>query len=291
MAAVLPAQVAVTEPEPEAPASTPGVSSPATVSLSSDFTTHYFFRGILQEDRGFIAQPRLEVSKPLFEGGEGILSSVTLTVGQWNSLHSGPTGSGGGTDAWYESDTYAGLTGTCGDMTIGAAYVTIASPNGRFATVQELNLSAGWNDSSLWSGSVFSGLRPRASVVFELSGQTDAGDHRGIYAEVGISPGLSFGLRPRRGADVADRPKLGLTLPVTLGFSVADYYERQGRDDTFGYLDVGLAFGLPLPLPARLGEWSMTLAVDAMVLGDNTRAFNHGDGFELVGKLGLTWKF
>lgn len=273
------------------PASTDDAGSPATVVLSADFTTHYFFRGILQEDRGIIAQPALEVGKPLLEGGTGLFESVTLTLGQWNSLHSGDTGSGaGGGDAWYESDTYAGLSATHGAFTFGLTYTAYASPNGRFATVQEVAGSVAFDDGAWWSGT-FTGFHPSATVAFETNGQVDAGQHPGIYAEFGVSPTLKFALRPPRDAAADDtRPQLTLSAPITVGLSVRDYYELGGRDDTFGYLDVGLALGMPLPLPKRLGSWSMTLALDAFVLGDNTASVNHDDHFEVVGRLGLSWE-
>ncbi|MEZ5963690.1 MAG: hypothetical protein R3F56_07575 [Planctomycetota bacterium] len=148
--------------------------------------------------------------------------------------------------------------------------------------------SLAFDDGSWWSGA-FTGFHPTATVAFETNGQVDAGQHPGIYAEFGISPTLKFSLRPPRDAAAGStRPQLTLSAPITVGLSVHDYYELAGRDDTFGYLDVGLALGMPLPLPKRFGSWSMTLAADTFVLGDNTALVNHDDHFEVVGRLGLS---
>ena len=48
----------------------------------------------------------------LFESTDG-LNSVTFTIGQWHSLHTGPSGNGGpvtNVGAWDESDFYAGFS-------------------------------------------------------------------------------------------------------------------------------------------------------------------------------------
>src|SRR5512147_1578110 len=54
-------------------------------SLTNDFTTAYFFRGILQERNGFIWQPSAELTFNLWKG-DGPLHSVALGMGIWNSF-------------------------------------------------------------------------------------------------------------------------------------------------------------------------------------------------------------
>ena len=68
-----------------------------SVRTGVEFPTHYFFRGILQEDHGFIAQPFLEATVKAYEGSAP-LNSVSVTGGIWNSFHSGPTGADGPTN-------------------------------------------------------------------------------------------------------------------------------------------------------------------------------------------------
>ncbi|MFU8830350.1 MAG: hypothetical protein ACNA8P_13085, partial [Phycisphaerales bacterium] len=78
-------------------------------SASLHFTNKYYFRGIIQEDRGFIAQPGAELSLLLHESEEWSLSSY---VGIWNSFHDRKTGAADGVSnaSWYEIDTYVGLS-------------------------------------------------------------------------------------------------------------------------------------------------------------------------------------
>ena len=75
------------------------------ISLSAGFdvTTEYLFRGIFQEDQGAIVQPWFEIGVDLFKS-DGPIRSAALTFGLWNSLHSGPSGSGsGGPGGWWWS--------------------------------------------------------------------------------------------------------------------------------------------------------------------------------------------
>ena len=81
-------------------------TSKIAFNMGLDASHAYLFRGIKQERKGAIIQPYADVTLRLFEDGEG-LNFVALTLGQWNSLHSGPSGSDG---AWYESDFFVGAT-------------------------------------------------------------------------------------------------------------------------------------------------------------------------------------
>src|SRR5512145_1806963 len=63
-----------------------------TFSGGNDFTTAYFFRGILQERDGFITQPYGEVGVKLHEAEEGPVRGFTLFAGLWNSIHGKQTG-------------------------------------------------------------------------------------------------------------------------------------------------------------------------------------------------------
>ena len=118
---------------------TPGLASaqPAgpntgnvTFSTGIDIGHAFFFRGIRQEDRGFIAQPWGDVIFKLREAAE---TSTSLQMGFWNSLHSGPTGSDGPSEnvaAWYRADFYTGVTlGLGGGYEAGVAYRQFMSPN------------------------------------------------------------------------------------------------------------------------------------------------------------------
>jgi hypothetical protein len=78
-------------PAPPAPAETKPNTGRVSLTAGVDWTTDYYFRGILQEDKDWIFQPYGEISFKLVEGTPAF-GNVALTVGLWNSLHGGPTG-------------------------------------------------------------------------------------------------------------------------------------------------------------------------------------------------------
>jgi hypothetical protein len=255
-----------------------------SLSMGMDWTTHYFFRGILQEDQDYILQPYGDVTFKLLEG-QGPLTNLGFTLGLWNSLHGGPTGTGGSTNQdprmWYEADFYAKLGATLfDDLTAAMIYTAYMSPNGRFATVEELAFSVGYNDSKLLGPFA---LNPSVLIAFELDGQADGGLEEGTYLQIGVTPAYTFN-------DKGTYP-LTLSLPVVLGLSLGDYYERVGvggDDDTFGYLSIGLGAGVPLKfIPASYGAWSAKASLTYITLGDNLKAANNRESSEVIGTIGL----
>src|SRR5687767_2782032 len=136
------------------------ISKPYTVTLGVDFPTAYLFRGIHQESAGMIAQPPIDLGVALGKG-------ISLNVGQWYSMHSGPTGN------FYEADYYGSLTFTAGKVKPGVLFTSYTSPNDRFATVHELATFVAIDDSA----SPFP-LAPKATVAFELDGQADGGTNQ-----------------------------------------------------------------------------------------------------------------
>jgi hypothetical protein len=252
-----------------------------SLSAGVDVPTDYYFRGILQEDRDYIIQPYGELSVKLYEG-KGPLTTLAFALGLWNSLHGGPTGVGGPNAdprLWYEADFYTRLSATLlEDVTAAVTYTAYMSPNGRFATVQELALSVGFNDTKLlgpWA------LNPSLLVAFELKGQADGGRHRGVYLQLGVAPGLTW-------FDKSAWP-VSLSVPLTVGLSLSQYYEfGTGDDETFGYFSGGLAASVPLKvIPPAFGAWQLRAAVTVLTLGDNLRAVNRRDRTEVIGSFGL----
>jgi len=250
-----------------------------------DFPTAYMFRGILQEDEDFIAQPFGEVTVKLHEGS-GPLNSVTTTLGIWNSFHSGPTGSEGATEdpkSWYELDFYGGVNFTFLEkLQAGVIYTAYISPNDSFHTINEIALRFAFDDKELLGAFA---LSPSVLIAFEIEGQADtghAGHGEGVYLQLGIQPGFTL---------IEDKNyPVTLSFPVTVGLSLDDYYEfGTGDDDTFGYLNVGALFGMPLAfIPSSLGSWEIHAGVQFFFLGDNLEAVNDGDAFKAVGLIGLS---
>jgi hypothetical protein len=274
--------------EPEAPASAPAAAptptetagSAISVQLNLDFTSAYFYRGIRQQDKGLIVQPAVRITTRLLDDAELKLDGF---VGTWNSF--GPnagTRSGGLTEDWYESDLYGGFTLTHGKLSLTTSYTFLTSPSDAFQTVQELGFTLALDDSEwmkAWS------FKPYAIFAIETgSNGSDGPDlDNGTYLEFGIAPGFSF--------DVGRTP-VTLTFPASVGLSLSDYYQDAGgSDDTFGFAQVGAKATIPLGKPGRFGAWTLNAGVSVLFLGDHTRAFNGGDGTEVIGTVGLQWYF
>lgn len=254
-------------------------------SAGSDITNAYFFRGILQEDQGIIVQPWLEASISLTD-------KMSMSFGIWNSFHDAKTNvgnKGGGSvpsgnepDSWYEADLYVGVSfATAENCQLGVTYTAYTSPNDAFSTVHEFALNSSYDDSARWDGTVLEGhgLQPSVTIAFETEGSA-LGPDEGIYLELAISP--SFAL-----IESADYP-VTLSVPVTLGLSLSDYYGGATNDPNFGYLDIGMDLSMPLTaISAEYGQWEVSAGVHYMLLSENTELTNNGDDSEFIFSFGL----
>jgi hypothetical protein len=257
-----------------------------SISAGIDWTSAYFFRGIKQETEDLILQPYGELSLKLVDQA-GALTALSLTGGIWNSLQTGPTGSDSPTASdpkiWYEFDGYVRLSAVLWeDLTTYAQYIAYTSPNNAFGTVQELVLGVSYNDAKLLGPFA---LNPSFLVAFELDGQTDAGSQKGIYAQIGIAPGYTF---------FAKAPyELGVSIPLSVGLSLSDYYEfGTGSDETFGYFSSGVNLQMPLAfIPPAFGKWLVKAGVQVLYLDDNLKAINDGDRVQVIGTIGLAFTY
>ncbi len=255
------------------------------VEVGVTLTTAYFFRGINQEDQGFIAQPYFEVGVPiLVDDSRGF--RLEANVGQWNSFHDEHTGSSGqGPSSWYESDLYGGLTFTTGNFAIEGLYTFYTSPNGAFETIQEVGATLKYglvlgedpDDEDAGIALGFAG-----GAFFETS---DNGGSEDAYLQLGVTTGVTL--------EVGDDLPLKLEFPVIVGLSLDDYYfDNDGDEEFFGYVSVAVAGELPLPVPERYGDWSLTPGLEAIFLGaEGLETANNGDDIELIGSLNLNFAF
>ena len=119
-----------------------------TITGSVDFLNQYMFRGIQQNNTGFVTWPAFDLGLAVYSG-DGGLKSVGINFGTWNSLHSGNTGSDGASGKmWYESDFYATLgLGFGGGTSFSTTYTAYTSPNSGFTTVKELMFKFALDDS------------------------------------------------------------------------------------------------------------------------------------------------
>lgn len=247
------------------------------VALDLTYTTQYFFRGLVQETDGLILQPSIEIGFDLVTNDNW---SLAASAGMWNSFHDEKTGASDPDDfvgAWYEADFYAGLSLTVDRVTAALVYTTYASPNDAFGHIDELSFSLALDDSG-WFGPV--AFSPYATLAVEIAGgQGDGGANRGTFLAVGIEPAHTYENTPIG--------ELTLSLPIEAGFSLDDYYENAGEDESFGYVTLGLAASLALPSPEGFGAWSLSAGVDYLLLGDAAEAINAGEDSEWIFHMGF----
>jgi hypothetical protein len=257
------------------PASAQANSGRIAFNMGLDTSHAYFFRGIRQERDGVIAQPYFDTTVMLLDGGDG-LNSIAFTVGQWNSFHSSGRGTTTGPHTWYESDFFTGFTLGLENWEAGVSYTAYMSPSHSFGTVQEIGISLSLDDTGVTMLPLL--LHPHLALAVEVHGQADGGASEGAYFELGIEPGL----------DLAEG-SLSLTVPLTLGMSLNNYYEDGGlTNDTFGYLDLGLVLGVPLNVPESFGSWELTGGAHMLLLGRYLESLNGGNQFQAIGSVGLS---
>jgi len=244
------------------------------VSLDAgvDVYSEYWFRGITQENEGGIVQPYGEVSISLVDTDN---LGADLYAGTWNSWHFDNPSSQGNGNFWFESDLYAGVAlDLAGRFGADISYINLYNPAGGGSFAEEIDLGLSFDDAGLWGESDFA-LSPSVTLAHEIDGGSDSGNNEGTYFEVGLSPG--FDLNPN-----AEKP-VSLSVPVTPGFSVSDYYEDgMGNDDTFGFLDIGAVASMPLTAPeSAYGQWEASVGVHYITLGDS--AAQIGNNFGVIG--------
>jgi hypothetical protein len=248
--------------QPPVPAMATDTPKRFTVTVGADVLTSYLFRGIHQESDGIVAQPPLDLGVTLGRG-------ISLNVGHWYSMHSGPTGS------FYEADYYGSMTFSAGRLKPGVLFTSYTSPNASFGTVHELAAFVSVDDSDRALP-----LSPKATVAFELDGQADGGANQGTYLELSIRPAKQVPGAPR---------SLTLAVPVRLGLSLKDYYEGPDGSDRFGFFSTGLIASVPVTTGKV--AWDIHGGVEMSWLGNNMKALNANDGFKPIGIVGVTMTY
>jgi hypothetical protein len=266
------------------------VAGPNTGKLSLsggfDFTTAYFFRGILQERNGVIWQPYLGVAADLYSveeydaGRDGPVSSLSLSLGTWASLQSKQTG---GTDdntpVFYENDWYGGVNvGLFNTLIAGVSYVAYVSPSDAFSTVQEIDFNLGLDDSE-WLGAF--ALNPSAVIAYEYD-HSALGVDNGTYLQLGIKPSVE--------AIKSESYPVTVAFPVITGLSLNDYYETDGHNDqTWGYTSFGVIGSVPLTFMGEdYGSWAASMSATLYTFNTNLQNVNKGNDPWVVGTAGVS---
>ena len=245
-----------------APAPPPVDPNPGAISFTGNMDvlagTPYIFRGIVQE-----AKPKLtlwpagDIGIALFTG-ENTLKSASVNFGIWNSLQTGSSGRDNPVKKQhYEQDFYAALGLGFSKASFTTTYTAYTSPNGLFGTVQELAFKT----------AITHKVAPYVLLAQELGAVgADGGSNKGTYVELGIGPSW-----PLAGG------KATIGIPVKVGLSANNYYELNGVDNKFGFLDVGALITVPLSaIPAHYGAWNVHFGGDAFLFGETTKAINAG---------------
>ena len=252
-------------------------------SGGTDFTTAYFFRGYNQEDQGVIGQPYLTLFAKLSDSDE---FKVTGYVGTWNSVHSESTlaDASSGPDSWYESDFIAGVDVSSGAFTVGFIYTLYTYPNGAFESIQELGVKLAWDDSEFQKGRLGFALKPYVAAYAETGDRNGSEDW---YGEAGIAPGIyTF--------NEDGKYPVAISVPLTVGLGLKDYYFDEGGDEEIlGYASAAVTASVPLAfIPADYGSWNVTGTFQYLYLNaEGLQAANHGDDYELIGKIGLAFAY
>jgi hypothetical protein len=150
-------------------------------------------------------------------------------------------------------------------------FTAYTSPNSSFGTVQEMSFKVAHASK----------FAPYGMVAFEMKGQADAGADKGTYGEFGVAPSWALGSTP-----------LTLAIPVKVGLSFANYYELDGTDNKFGFVDAGLLLTVPFAkIPTQFGSWNVHGGVNFMGFGDTTKYYNNGDAGQVVvsGGIGMSY--
>ncbi len=250
-------------------------------STGFDVVTEYWFRGLGQENQGLILQPWIDVTFELFSSDD---LTLTGSVGSWNSIQDATPG-----DAWYESDFYAGVGAEMGAFSFGASYINLYNPAGGDIFAEEIDITLGI-DATAFDLPAY--LSPSFTLAIEIDGGSDNGTNKGTYLEIAFEPTVENILGS------ANAP-VTLTIPLTLGLGLEDYYEDgQGNDDTFGFFDIGAVFSTPLSglIPADYGAWTASIGVHAIFLGDSAEnisgAFGTGqDDSSVYGVFSLSMEY
>ncbi|MEM8493947.1 MAG: TorF family putative porin [Planctomycetota bacterium] len=257
----------------------PSVNNGAvSFALGVDVPSKYIFRGFELEENGLILQPYVEASFAIAEG-------VDFYIGSWNSIHEDETGTTGSNDEWYESDLYAGVSlGLLDPVSLDISYVHYLYPNGNFGDYKEIDIAVGFDDSGLYGDNDLA-FSPYALIAFEFD-TTAAGDDDNIYLELGAEYGMSL-------VESEDYP-IDLTIPLTIGLSLDEFYVDAGGDNEFfGFVSIGANLGMPLTfIPTEFGSWSAGAGVTVFFLNDEA-GLDDGDNddFNIVGTLGIAMEY
>jgi len=253
-----------TETASKQPVAPPVTPPPEESWIHGDFglniVNEYISRGVVFENKGAILQPYLDLYVTGYESNTEFINKVTLNLGLWDSFHSRKTqANSDNLKYWFESDFSPGVSITfLKHWTLSPSFFAFTSPSDAFKTATGLNIKLAFDDSDYLKIVAF---HPYATVLFEVNdGKIGSGKatSQGQYYEIGIGPSYAAG-------------PVTFALPVICGFGSNNFYAKNAA---FGYGSVGLNASYALPLPKKLGTWSLNGVVAYYYLGNGLYDFN-----------------
>jgi len=225
-----------------------------------DLTNAYYFRGILQEKDGFIAQPWGEAYFSLYGSDDGFIRDVTAGFGVWMSIHSEDTLALNSPQSLYETDYYPLVSiEFAGGVTLLTTYYFYDSPNGAWdQAVQELNFKLSWDDSEALGKFA---VAPYVNLAIETY-STSLGSKSGT--------GLQFGIAPT----FYENDNFSISGSAEIGLAIDNYYEGvDSTENTFGYAALGGGVGVPIN-----DTFAANLGFKYYIFGDDLQTVNGGHG-------------
>jgi hypothetical protein len=227
-------------------------------------------RGLDVQNKGLVIQPLFLLFFDLYSSKDGPINDVSLTIGDWNSVHTAIAGSGPQPGHWNETDPLTGLTFKFWkDLQFDAFYTAFVSQVDAFKTSQNLDLKLTYHDKFIGNRWVpgFS-LNPYVEMFIETSNKAtvdldEKTSKRGYYFQVGFDPTYAFAKIP-----------LTVELPSYVNFPSKYFYQNfagQGSVSTLGLVTTELKGTVPLNfVPKGYGHWSVYAGVQYYYL------INHG---------------
>jgi len=291
----------------EGPAATPATFAPAESSTSpfsvlvgTNWASAYYWRGFRQTPNGSPnLQPYLELGVKLLKDA-GPLSSLVIAPGIWTNWNDGSRTDFDREEFWLTLP-YFKATATWWETLSTTVTYTYYKSVGSSSGLNEVGLGFGLNDAK-WLGAF--AFNPNLLLAFDFETEealTGSLPSYRVYMGLGLAPGYTF--------FESSRLPVNISVPMTFGFSVKDFYVQrrvsrcpavitagfgncvtfEDQNQAFGYFSGGPLISMPLKfIPASFGSWTLQGGVQFLALNSALAARNDQRSFVPIGSVGLS---